>query len=110
MSTENRYRYLNQAGKAQGPFWLADMRRHYRDGRIGPDTPVCHEGEADWDPARMFPEITGPDSRLPLAQELAARRKSKSSFSWAMWACILLLALFMAWIHFFVLGRFFVDE
>ena len=101
MATQtNRYRYLTASGDPRGPAWLAEMRRLYQAGEIGPETPVCRETDEDWGPARTFPEITSVEAILPDHRPAVAARPRLGSISWGVWAVILLLALFMAWVQF----------
>jgi hypothetical protein len=102
---QNRYRYLTESGEPRGPAWLGEMRRLYQGGDIGPETPVCREGEDDWGPARTFLEITSEDAILPGVVPPSSRRTSREGISWGVWAVILLLALFMAWVQFVYLAR-----
>jgi hypothetical protein len=98
----NRYMYLSEAGEPRGPAWLAEMRRRYQSGEITLETQVCREGDRDWGPARTFPEITSEEAVLPQAATSGGRLQ-RSGISWGVWALILLLALFMAWVQFFYL-------
>jgi hypothetical protein len=105
MSTQNnRYLYLTATGEPRGPAWLGEMRRLYQGGEIASETPVCREGEEDWGPARTFIEITSLDAVLPEAPDRKARPKM-GGISWGVWALILILALFMAWVQFVYLRQ-----
>lgn len=100
---ENRYYYMSNGGVTQGPIWLGEMRRLWRGGQIGPETPVCKEGWSEWDPARTYPEITNEEARMPLGGTGAVSRGPR--VSWGVWALILLAAGFMAWVQFFYLKQ-----
>ncbi len=100
----NRYRYLSQTGEPLGPAWLAEMRRLYRTGEIGPETQVCREVDEDWGPARTFLEITSTEAVLPNPPPDGDRPRS-SGISWGVWGLILLTALFMAWVQFVYLKQ-----
>lgn len=95
----NRYRYLSASGEPRGPAWLAEMRRLYHGGEIGPETPVCREEEDEWGPARTFVEITSADAVLPNAAHHEGTARP-GGISRGVWALILILALFMAWVQF----------
>jgi len=95
----NRYRYLTPSGEPRGPAWLAEMRRLYHSGEIAPETPVCRDGEDDWGPARTFVEITSEHAVLP-DHPGSAPPPRVGRISWGVWALILLLAIFMAWVQF----------
>lgn len=96
----NRYRYLSASGEPHGPKWLAEMRRFYQSGEIGPETQVCLESEDDWGPARTFVEITSEDALPPRTLPTAHRQPRHAGLSWGVWSLLLLLALFMAWVQF----------
>jgi hypothetical protein len=100
----NRYRYLSPEGEPRGPAWLAEMRRLYQNGEIGPETQVCREDDEDWGPARTFIEITSADAMLPKEPSTPPGSR-KEGISWGVWVLILLLALFMAWVQFVYLRQ-----
>ncbi|MFN0127875.1 MAG: DUF4339 domain-containing protein [Verrucomicrobiales bacterium] len=101
---QNRYRYLTETGEPRGPAWLAEMRRLYQSGEIGPETQVCRENDEDWGPARTFPEITSENAILPDPPRPDRKARSEG-VSWGVWALIILVALFMAWVQFFYLKQ-----
>lgn len=103
-SHQNRYRYLTETGEPRGPAWLAEMRRLYHSGEIGPETQVCRENDEDWGPARTFPEITSDSAILPEPPRTEQKGR-KEGISWGVWALIALVALFMAWVQFFYLNQ-----
>jgi hypothetical protein len=98
---DNRYFYMNRSGNPQGPHWLAEMRRLWKGGQLGPDTLVCKEGWSDWDPARTYPEITEEEARMPLGAVCGGGEGE--GISWGVWAVLLVAALFMGWVQFFYL-------
>jgi hypothetical protein len=98
---DNRYFYMTQSGTTHGPVWLGEMRRLWRGGQIGPETPVCKEGWSEWDPARTYPEITNDEARMPLGASAAVSQRQ--GLSWGVWALLLVAALFMVWVQFFYL-------
>jgi len=99
MSPGNRYRYLSPGGEPRGPLWLGEMRRLWQTGEIGSETQVCREGDDDWGPAHTFLEITSDLAVLPAPPGKSQR--TRTSFSPGVWALIVLVALFMAWVQFF---------
>lgn len=89
---ENRYRYLDSYGQPHGPLWLAEMRRRWQTGQLGPDTLVCAEEDPDtWAPVSAFPEITSSEAILPPPRQAASHDQPASS--WRVW---LLLGLAFA--------------
>lgn len=90
---DNRYHFIDQSGKARGPVWLAEMRRLFQAGEIHPETLVCREGETEWDPARVFPEITERMATAPLDQQ--DKSGNQPSISIGVWILVLICALFM---------------
>ncbi len=102
--TENRYRYLDAHGKSHGPVWLAEMRRLWKTGRLRPETMVSceEEGGGEWEPLTSFPEITSTEAMLP--PSAGTRPARANSFSWGVWAALLLLAVFMFVVYYFFPG------
>jgi len=97
---QNRYRYLTASGEPRGPAWLAEMRRLYQSGEIGPDTSVCRENDEEWGPAHSFIEITSDQAVLPGAPSSPAEHPRLGRISWGVWILVLLVVLFMAWVQF----------
>ncbi|MGI8601982.1 MAG: DUF4339 domain-containing protein [Verrucomicrobiales bacterium] len=96
----NRYFYLNLQGQTQGPLWLAEMRRLWKNGALNPETPVCPENGEDWDVARTFVEITSEEASLPT--RVKEKAQTERTMSLGVWLLILACAIFMYVVsHFF---------
>jgi len=49
--------FFSADGKDSGPHSLDEMRRFHKSGKLTDETLVIRQGDADWQPATMFPEI-----------------------------------------------------
>jgi GYF domain 2 len=49
--------FFSADGKDSGPHSLDEMRRFHKSGELTDETLVIRQGDADWQPATMFPEI-----------------------------------------------------
>jgi hypothetical protein len=98
---ENRYFYLSASGKPNGPVWLGEMRRLWQSGGIGSETLVCAEGDDNWDAARLFPEITSDEARLPDEEN---PKPPEPTISLGVWLLILTCATYM-YVMYYFFGR-----
>jgi hypothetical protein len=56
-SPSQRPYFFSANGKDSGPHSLEEMRRFRKSGRLTDETLVIREGDSNWLPATMFPEI-----------------------------------------------------
>lgn len=56
-SPPSRPYFYSADGKHSGPHSLQEMRRFRKSGNLTDETLVIRQGDADWQPATMFPEI-----------------------------------------------------
>jgi hypothetical protein len=77
------------------------MRRFWQAGTIGSETLICAEGDREWDAARLFPEITSVEPRLPNEVQSDQRRPMLSI---GVWLLILFCAIYM-WAMYQIFGR-----